>query len=243
MPRTILHRWEICMLRKSTFLVGLFLSGVLLAQNVVVNPTGSQSVKQPSGTQLNVNSFENTIYVDQFNWSISPCGSYSAGSNTLTFTSCPLGLPGTDTLSNKTPHWVYITGGTGTPEPVLITGGTCPASGTSGGTITFTTAFAHSAAFTVASATGGAQEAESYVRYLKDSFSASLPIYVPFEIVLPVGNITNFYAPLYLPAPVPTGFFVDSFETWRGGLIQCNFYADCIQVGDTWQSELLFGPT
>jgi hypothetical protein len=228
------------MLRGRVLLVGLLLSAALLAQNVVTNPTGSQNIVQPAQTQLNVNNLENTIYVDQFNWSIAPGGSYSAGSNTLTFTTCPKGVSGADTFGNKVPHWVYISGGTGTPEPVAITGGTCTASGSAGGTITFTTVFSHSGAFTVSSATGGAQEADSFVRYLRNLLPKA--IYSPFEFVFPQGTLTHFQAPLYMSASVANPN-LDSYNVWRGGSVECDFYASCIQIGDTWQLELLNGPT
>src|ERR1700730_3641694 len=230
----------VCMLSGRVLLVGLLFSGSLLGQNVVVNPTGSQNVVQPAGTELNVNDFENTIYVDRFNWSIAPGGSYSAGSNTLTFTTCPQGVSGADTFANKVPHWVYISGGTGTPEPVAITGGTCTASGSAGGTITITAVFSHSGAFTVSSATGGAQEADSFVRYLRNLLPKA--IYSPFEFVFPQGTLTHFYAPLYFSASAASQY-LDSYNVWQGGSIECDFYASCIQIGHTWQFELLNGPT
>ncbi len=82
-----------------------------------------------------------------------PGGSLIVGSNTITLHPVPAGVNGSD--SN---HYVYISGGTGTAEAVLITGGTA-VSGTSSGTITFTCAHTHSGAWTVKSATGGIQEA------------------------------------------------------------------------------------
>jgi hypothetical protein len=76
------------------------------------------------------------------------------GTQTLTFTKgVPQGVSGSNTR-----HYVYISGGTGTPEVVLITGGSA-VSGASSGTITFTTANAHSGSWTISSATAGIQEA------------------------------------------------------------------------------------
>lgn len=82
-----------------------------------------------------------------------PGGSISVGSNTITLSPVPLGVNGTDAG-----HYVYLSGGTGTAEAVLITGGSAT-SGSSSGTITFTAANTHSGAWTVASATAGIQEA------------------------------------------------------------------------------------
>jgi len=192
--------------------------------------------------QVNIQNFENILFVDQFNWSIAPGGSYSVGSNTLTFAICPRGVYGGDTYANKTPHWVYISGGSGTAEPVAITGGTCPANGSSGGTITFNTVFSHSGAFTVASATGGYQETQTYVTYLKSQFAHALPDYTPYKIVGPLGAVTTFYAPFYVSSGASGNLpYYASFETFEGGSIECVVYANCIQIGDTWQLELLNG--
>jgi hypothetical protein len=75
----------------------------------------------------------------------------------ITMTPCPLGLNGADTA-----HYIYISGGVGSAEAVLITGGTCT-SGASTGTVTFTPANNHSGAWVVTSATQGIQEAICYL--------------------------------------------------------------------------------
>jgi len=83
----------------------------------------------------------------------SPGGSLSVGSNTITFTPCPLGVNGSDTNHN-----LYVSGGVGTAESVPITGGTCT-SGASTGTIIITAANTHSGAWTVQGVAGGISEA------------------------------------------------------------------------------------
>lgn len=82
----------------------------------------------------------------------SPGGIVSSGSNTVTLSPCPAGVNGADTS-----HYLYLTGG-GTPEAVLITGGSC-VSGAAIGTVRFTAANSHSGAWVIQSATGGIQEA------------------------------------------------------------------------------------
>src|SRR6185369_12054560 len=78
----------------------------------------------------------------------------SAGAGkTITVTPCPFGVNGTDVY-----HYVRISGGTGTAEAVLITGGTCT-SGLASGTIIVTTANTHTGAWALTSATAGIQEA------------------------------------------------------------------------------------
>lgn len=84
-----------------------------------------------------------------------PGGTLTASSPaTVALSPCPLGVAGTDTK-----HYLYVSGGTGTAEAVLITGGTCT-SGSASGNITFTPANSHSGAWTIASATAGITEAE-----------------------------------------------------------------------------------
>ncbi len=77
----------------------------------------------------------------------------SAGAVSITFTPCPLGVAGADAA-----HFLYIFGGTGTAESVLITGGTCT-SGAASGTVSFTSVNTHSGAWKVSSASGGIREA------------------------------------------------------------------------------------
>jgi hypothetical protein len=79
----------------------------------------------------------------------------SAGvSATVTASPCPLGVSGTNTN-----HKLYISGGTGTPEAVLITGGSCT-SGAFSGTLTFTPANSHTGS-TFESSSSGIQEAHN----------------------------------------------------------------------------------
>lgn len=74
------------------------------------------------------------------------------GPNTITMTPCPRGVNGTDAW-----HYLYISG-TGTPEVVLLTGGTC-LSHAAGGTIEFTAQYAHPLGYSIGTATAGIQEA------------------------------------------------------------------------------------
>ncbi len=77
-------------------------------------------------------------------------GGFSAS---ISLSPCPLGVNGSDAS-----HYVYLAGGSGTAESVLITGGSC-ASGATSGTLVFTPANTHSGAWTVSSASSGVQEA------------------------------------------------------------------------------------
>lgn len=72
---------------------------------------------------------------------------------TLPMSPCPLGVNGSDGA-----HYYWISGGTGTAEAVLGTGGTC-VSGAASGTLIVLPLNNHSGAYTISSATSGIQEA------------------------------------------------------------------------------------
>jgi hypothetical protein len=83
----------------------------------------------------------------------SPGGSLIAGANQFTLAPVPPGVNATDVN-----HYLYVSGGTGTAEAAKIVGGTAVA-GSPSGTVILQCANAHSGTWTVASATGGIQEA------------------------------------------------------------------------------------
>jgi hypothetical protein len=87
-----------------------------------------------------------------YNWTDKPQSGIQVGPNSVTLIPCPRGVNGVDLW-----HYLYITG-TGTPEVVLITGGSC-VSRASGGTIEFTAAYAHPSGYSIGTATDGIQEA------------------------------------------------------------------------------------
>lgn len=107
---------------------------------------------------------------------------------TVTMTPCGLGMSG----SNAN-YYVYVSGGTGTAEAALITGGTCT-SGASSGTLTFTPANNHSGAWTVGPATSGIQEA-----YYAAVTTSTNPLN-SVSIKAPAGKF-NIYAPINFNDP------------------------------------------
>lgn len=97
-----------------------------------------------------------TLNAADYNFTaITPTGSpnLSIGSNTITLPVVPNGVAGTNS-----DYYVYISGGTGTAEACLVTGGTATPNGLAQ-TLIITCANTHSGAYTVASATGGLSEA------------------------------------------------------------------------------------
>jgi hypothetical protein len=92
-----------------------------------------------------------------FQFTQTPNVALTVGTNVITLTPVPPGIYGNDAN-----HYVYISGGTGTAEACLITGGTA-VGGAASGTLFFTCAYAHSGAWTIQSGTAGIQEAASYL--------------------------------------------------------------------------------
>lgn len=108
----------------------------------------------PSGSSSDWLTLLNRPVLDirNYNWTPqTPGGTLSAGSNTITLSPVPTGVAG-----SNIGFYVYITG-TGTPEACLVTGGTA-VSGASTGTLIMTCSGAHSAGWTVQSASSGMGE-------------------------------------------------------------------------------------
>ena len=82
-----------------------------------------------------------------------PGGNLVVGANAITMSPVPKGVNGTDVN-----HYLWISGGTGTAEAALITGGSGVA-GQPSGQIIITCANAHSGAWTIQTASAGIQEA------------------------------------------------------------------------------------
>ena len=106
-------------------------------------------------------------------------GNLVVGNNTLTFTTVPLGVNGTDAN-----HYMYFSAGTGTAEDCLITGGSGTA-GQANGQIIVNCGNTHSGAWTVQSDAGGIREA--------------CQAKAPARVVLPPGSY-NVYQTITLPA-------------------------------------------
>lgn len=98
-------------------------------------------------------------YASDFAWTQSPSTDLSTpGTKTVSLSACLPGVTGTEPQ-----YYVYITG-TGTAEPVLVTGGTCMGNGAAG-TLQFTTVNAHAAGYVIKSASAGLQEASIAARW------------------------------------------------------------------------------
>ena len=191
------------------------------AGNLSTNPVATQNISQPAGTQFSANNLANIRYVTgTWNWSQSPADSLAtAGSNTIHLTPCPLGMD-TGSSASYYSYKVYIAG-TGTAEAVPVTGGSC-APGATSGTITVTTAYTHSAGYTVGSASSGIQEAWNDA-WLNDIgvgvAGAAAPV-----VKLAADMQYDIYATLYLRG---RGGILDG----AGSMFVCHTRDRCIYIG------------
>jgi hypothetical protein len=155
-----------------------------------------------------------------YSWQQSPANPLKAGPNTVTMSPCPRGVNGTDAW-----HYLYISG-TGTPEAVLITGGTCT-SGAASGTVQFTATFAHPAGYKLESATGGVQEAVNAAVVQGSGGQTSRSVLIdPKEYV--------FHARLSIRASSIT-------ISASGATITCVMSDTCIMLGDPTSATLFSG--
>ena len=191
--------------------------------NVSTNPTANQVIAQPGGTQFAINNLANIRYVTaSWNWAQTPADNLSTpGTLTIHLSPCPLGLD-TAAPSNYYSYKVYIAG-TGTAEAAPVIGGNC-APGTSSGTITVTTAYAHAAGYTVGSASTGIQEAWNDA-WTNDSGSGAAAQTGPY-VKLAADQQYNVFASIYLRG---RGGVLDG----AGALIACSTRDRCIFVGTT----------
>ncbi len=108
-----------------------------------------------------------------------PGGNLVVGNNTVTMSPVPGGVNGTDLH-----HYLYVSGGTGTAESCLITGG----SGTAGqfsGPIIINCAHTHTGGWTIRSASAGIVEAASSISNVGTVTLARTAMAIHFTIILP----------------------------------------------------------
>ena len=154
-------------------------------------------------------------YASDFVWSQSPSANLStAGVQTVSLTACPAGVTGTEPY-----YYVYIAG-TGTPEAVLVTGGTCAGNGQAG-TLQFTTTNSHPAGYTISSASGGLQEALIVARFIPTNPTA---VSQSGKVIVPPGEFAA-YARVSIRA---SNITVD----FSGSIVDCYMVDSCIFAGD-----------
>jgi hypothetical protein len=158
----------------------------------------------------------------------SPGGSLIIGANVITLATVPRGVNATDVS-----HYLYISGGTGTAEAVLIAGGTA-VSGAASGTVIVTAANTHSGAWTIASATAGGAEASQANPGGAIVFSAvgALPFYAP--LTLSAGTAQSVSCTGWgtvLTAQTATADMIDLFGTGPQSVTGCVFDSAVTRTG------------
>jgi len=160
-------------------------------------------------------------YAPDFNWSQSPSADLSTpGPQTVNLAACPAGVSGSEPQ-----YYVYISGA-GTPEPVLVTGGTCAGDGQAG-SLQFTTANAHTAGYSIGSASGGLQEALVATRFTPTNPTGASQ---SGKVIVPPGE----FKALARVSIRASNIVVD----FSGSIVECWMNDSCIFVGDASSSTL-----
>ena len=201
--------------------------------SVAVAPSASQNIAQPQGTQFSANNISGIRYVTASdNWSTSPSGSLTGGTQaTVTLTPCPLGID----ASGFAMYYVYLSA-QGTPEPAMVTGGTC-VEGAASGTIVFTPLNSHPAGYKISSASSGIQEAINDACGLPTGGNAGNP---NARVVLPatgsLGNAIPVYGTIYAHCS-------RALIEGNGALLACSTRDRCMVLGDLVNSNHYGGVT
>lgn len=144
-------------------------------------------------------------YATDFQWVASPTDDLSApGAKIVHLARCAPGVFG-----NGWEYWVYIAG-TGRPEAVKVSGGSCKGDDQPG-TLQFTTALAHGAGYTLSSASSGLQEAS-----IAAGWRNSVAPYSTSggKVIAPPGEF-RIYAPVsFLTSAQTVDFSGSMFECW-----------------------------
>ena len=203
------------------------------AGSVSVTPSGSQSITQPQGTQFSVNNQSGFRYVTASdNWSASPSGNLTGGTQaTVTLSPCPLGV---DT-SGFSIYYVYVSG-QATPDPVMVTGGTCVA-GAASGTVVFTPRNSHAAGYKISSATSGIQEAINDACGIPSGAIVGNP---NARIILPATGVLANALPVYGTIYAHCS---RALIEGNGTLLSCSTRDRCMLLGDLVNSNHYGGVT
>lgn len=187
---------------------------------VITYESSSNTYKPKAGASTGA-AYQSTKYASDFQFSATPASDLSSpGAKTVTLASCPAGVLGTETG-----YWVYIAG-TGTPEAVRVTGGTCAGDG-NGGTLQFTTVNAHPGVYTIGSASSGIAEASIASRFVPRT-----GLLAGGRVIAPAGNIA-IYGQLTLKSWGQTIEFPNSAVSCYSATTPCVFIGDSSNSSNT----------
>jgi len=177
-------------------LAGAAVSGMVDAWHHNALVAEVEAIEGALGPNLSLLPVSPVVAASQYNFpSQTPGGSLTPGNQVIMLSPVPQGVNGTDAN-----HYLYISGGTGAAEAVLITGGTA-VSGAASGTVIVTCANSHSGAWTIQSASGGIYE--SIVRN-------------PFRSVYMPAGTYRMYATLKLPYTNTLKLYGDGYDATTG---------------------------
>ncbi len=183
--------------------------------NEVITYVASQGKYVPKPGGSGSTGMQAIKYATDFAWTQSPSTDLSIpGAKTVSFASCGAGVAAAEPY-----YYVYISG-TGTPEAVGVTGGTCAGNGQPG-TLQFTTANSHPVGYTVTSASGGLQEALIAARIMPTNPSGPSQA---GKVIVPPAEISA-YARISIRSS-------DMTVDFSGSIVNCYMQDTCIFVGD-----------
>jgi hypothetical protein len=212
-PGSLFRSWRASSWRSSLRAVGASAGAVVLALAIFISvhhaPYAAASDSGPLATNV-------VRSATDLNWRQSPSASLnSPGRNSVTLDPCPPGV-----IAAEPWYYVYIAG-TGTPEAVRVTGGTCKGDGHPG-TLDFTTVNPHPSGYVVSSASAGVQEASIAARFIPTNPTG---VSQSGKVVVPPGEY-DVFAPISIRASNQTIDFT-------GSILNCYTPDDaCLFVGD-----------
>src|SRR5580658_118286 len=227
-PGSLFRSWRASSWRSSLRALGASAGALVLALAIFVSvhhaPFAAASDSGPLAANV-------VRAATDLNWRQSPSASLnSPGRNSVTLDPCPPGV-----IAAEPWYYVYISG-TGTPEAVRVTGGTCKGDGHPG-TLDFATVNSHASGYVVSSASGGVQEASIAARFTPTNPKGTTQ---SGRVVVPPGEY-DVFAPISIRAGGQTVDFA-------GSILNCYTPNDaCLFVGEhgssnAYENITLLGP-
>lgn len=212
-PHSLFHSWRSSSWRSSLRALGASAGVLALALAVCISLHHAPYAAASDSGPLAANVVRSAT---DLNWRQSPSSALnSPGRNSVTLDPCPLGV-----IAAEPWYYVYISG-SGTPEAVRVTGGTCKGDGHPG-TLEFTTVNPHPSGYVVGSASSGVQEASIAARFTPTNPTG---ISQSGKVVIPPGEY-DVFAPISIRATNQTIDFA-------GSILNCYTPNDaCLFVGD-----------
>ena len=212
-------------------LTGLVLLPFLSCSTLLVSGQSARSdhenVQAGDRTEKSGGEPRHVRFASDYNWVQTPTSpsALSAGTNSITLAPCPRGLTITDPDIGAPTQYVYIAG-PGSPEAVLVMGGTVQKGGSSC-TINIRTAYQHGAGYKIGSASGGIKEASEDALFQVEPYGFGYRRRQGGLVVVDaLGSPYKAYAPIYVEGS-------NQQIEFSGGVLECYVSnQDCFITGD-----------